>query len=206
MISALILAALLYTTTVDAGVYTRWGRKACEGDASVILNGYMATSHYNDAGNGKNYVCLAAQPEWGNINAANQGGIGALYGVHYAIGTVGGFVDNKPFSWANFNGQNPDYYPVPCAVCKTPNIDVVMLTGKLHCPADWYGEYSGYIVSAHYGNYGTEYVCLDSSPEPFGAQYTTWQASLLTVDLRCGVLPCSTFPNVNEVSCVVCSQ
>jgi len=202
----LVTTGLLYITTVHGGTYTRWGRTTCAGDASPVYTGYMASSYAGDVGGGKNYICLISQPVWGNVMAGNQPHIGHLYGVQYGVGSSGGYANNKPFSWDNFNGQTPDMIPVPCVVCQTPNIDVIMVPGTMKCPADWYGEYSGYIVAAHYKNYANEYVCLDGTPEPGGPVYSAWQGGVNLQEIRCGVLPCGTYPNVNEVSCVVCSR
>jgi len=192
--------------SVNGALYTRWGRKTCEGDAVPVYTGYVTSAHITESGSGRNYICLSDKPEWGNVQPGVQPQIASLYFVQYRVGNQGGFSDNKPFSWANFNNQSPDLFPVACVLCQTPNTEVFMLPGKLNCPSDWFNEYSGYLVADHFQNSGSDWVCLDKSPEPYGPKYDSWHAAMYPAEMRCGPLPCSTFIAGNEISCVICSQ
>jgi len=195
---------LLHVVTVNAGLYVRWGRKSCEGDASVVYNGYVASAHSVNAGNGKNYLCLHATPEWGNVKAGHQLWGSPMYGAQYAIGGVEGYGNNQPFSWANFNGQDPDQFTASCVVCETPNQQVLMIPARKSCPADWYSEYSGYLVALV--QMPSEWICLDGAPEPSSGGRTAWQASFHVAEVFSGALPAGTYTDGNEVSCVICSK
>jgi len=184
------------------------GKKTCPGDASVVYTGYTASSHYTHTGSGKNYICLADNPEWGNVNPASQQYVAYLYAVQFAIGS--GYTNNQPFSWENFGNKDPDLSTVPCVVCDSPNDKLVMIPGRQNCPADWYAEYGGFLGAYYYANAsGSEWICVDKAPEPHDgtAPYTAaWQGQVHTAEVICGVLPCDTYKLGYEVSCVVCTK
>jgi len=202
----LVLVGLgLHLSAVNAEeFYTRWGRTTCEGEAAVVYTGYMTSSYHLETGNGKNYLCLSSEPQWGNVSAGVQGDSAGLWGVQYAIGIA--YQANKPFSWSNFNGQNPGTILAPCVLCMTPHTAIAMIPGQNTCPKGLFHEYNGYLVALLYNQYGTEYICLDGSPEPAGSALGSWQGAFHIAQIRCGALPCSTYPEGNEISCAVCSR
>jgi len=198
----LVVGLTLQLYSVSAGVYTRWGKTTCSGDALPVYSGYVASATIAHANNGKNYVCLTSKPEWGTVVAGHQYSA-QMYGVQYAHNAARGY-NNAHFPWTNFNGQEPEQFPAPCVVCETPNVQVLMIPGGLNCPADWYAEYKGYIFSSY--EKPSEWICLDGNPEPLGAKFSGWNGVLEVAEVACGVLPCNVYIDGNEISCVVCSK
>jgi len=187
-------------------MYTRWGRTTCSGDSSIVYTGYAASGHGGQTCSGRNYLCVIKQPEWGNIKPGQQPYTSLLYGAVYAF-VAADIYSNQPFSWANFNNQDPSTILVACAVCESPNAQVIMVPGAKSCPSDLYAEYDGYLVAGWYGSTaGNDWVCLDNAPEPAGAKTGAYHANMHAAEFFCGSLPCATFPTGNEVSCVVCSK
>jgi len=178
----------------EAATYVRWGKTACSGDAVAIYSGYVASAKYDVTGGGKNYICLADPPEWGNVKAGQQGSV--MYGAQYVA-------FDQPFSLANFIGQDANQITAPCVVCDSPNNKVLMIPGRINCPSGWYSEYQGYLAAN--AQQASEWICVDSTPEPASAK-TDWHAVFYPSEVWCGALPCNKYVNGNEVSCVVCSQ
>jgi len=215
----LFLTLMLFSTSVtDAGFYTRWGRTTCSNHAYLVYSGYMASGFGNNTGAGRNYICLTTQPKWGNVKLGTQTFTSPLYGVVYAIGNKEGY-NNQPFSWTNFNSQDPSTTLAVCAVCETQNrqntgSSVVTVYGTSDCPGALSTEYRGYLAAGwlrHVGapdtvTGGYEWICLDSAPESSGPKLTYFHAILHVAEIACGSLPCSTYPKGNEVSCAVCSH
>jgi len=205
----LVLAqALMLTIPVDAGLYIRWGRTVCAAGSLPVYTGYMATGIYSVAGGGRNYICLADIPQWGNV--VNNGvwkpwGAG-LYGAQYWFGA--GYSNNNPFSYANYNNEDIAWRTAPCVMCSTTRIDVAMIPGLLNCPNDMTTEYSGYLVANDQNtNQASEFICLDQAPEVAKAGgFQNAQGLLIPAEIVCGALPCpNPFVQMNQVSCAVCS-
>ena len=56
---------------------------------------------------------------------------------------------------------------IPCAVCEVSTRSKhIMVPGTYECPSGWLVEYSGWLMTGHYGHKGRhEFVCLDKDPE-----------------------------------------
>jgi len=197
---------LITIASVNAAVYTRWGRTVCDGDSSALYTGYMVTEYIAIPGGGRNMLCLADTPQWGNVvnNGAPKQYLTGFHGVQYWFGP--GYSNNNPFSYANYNNQDIYQRTAPCVVCTNERLNIVMIPGWLNCPSDMTNEYSGYIVANHYQNNAGEYICLDQAPEVAKAGGTGNGEAILTIgEIRCGALPCPPYVNTNQVSCAVCS-
>jgi len=192
------LAVLHSLSVIDGITYTRWGRTTCAGDATVFHTGYAASAKWDETGSGKNYICLADQPEWGKVTAGVQGG-SRLFGTQYALDAYW-----APFSMTSFPNSKTNQVPMPCVICDSPNTKVQLASGSINCPAGWNSEYNGYLGALY--QQASEWICIDGTPEPRGAVYGAWQAHFHVAEVFCGTLPCSVYPDGNEVSCAVCSS
>ena len=167
----------------------------------VVVQGVVAGSHHTHSGGGSNYLCMPRDPEWGKTTAGFQSG-GHLYGAEYEIHS------NDPFSKANAQSlRNND---VPCAVCLvTSRPTKLMIPAKLTCPDGWTNEYSGYLMAERYTHKGrTTYVCMDNAPEVIlGGGLDKDGALFYVTEATCGgSLPCPSYVEGWEITCVVCTK
>ncbi|KAL3880008.1 hypothetical protein ACJMK2_032280 [Sinanodonta woodiana] len=164
-------------------------------------NGYMAGSDYGQTGNGPNNLCLPEDPTWAKYLDGTFGGDhrARVYGTEYETGGGGTYT---PFSSDLYEND------VPCAVCRTTRSSSIMIPGRTNCYSGWTVEYSGYLVSAHYGHVSPiEYVCLDGNPESIDGGHANLNGHLIyLVDVICGSLRCPPYVNGRELACVVCSK
>ncbi|XP_066285843.1 short-chain collagen C4-like [Branchiostoma lanceolatum] len=182
-----------------SSVYIRWGRTTCpnDTDTSLIYDGIAGGTRYTHSGGGANYVCLPKDPEWGVFTNGNQG-TAYMQGAEYELG--GG---NNPFPGASLHNHD-----VPCAVCHVASRgSKLMIPARLSCPSGWTREYKGYLMTAHYTQYRSEFVCVDGVPEtrPGGHQNTNG-ALFYPVEASCGSLPCPNYVQGRELTCVVCTK
>jgi hypothetical protein len=57
-------------------------------------------------------------------------------------------------------------HEIPCAVCRIPRNNVLMVPGKNRCHDNYMLEYKGYLMGEHHGHVSfSEYVCVDENPE-----------------------------------------
>ena len=164
------------------------------------ISGVVAGSYYTHSGGGSNYLCMPRDPEWGKVTAGFQSG-GQLYGGEYQT-----YSSNDPFSKAN--AQSLPNNNVPCAVCLvTSRPTKVMIPAKLTCPDGWTKEYSGYVMSQHYTQKRTTYVCVDNAPEVVQGGGTDQNGALFyNTEAACGSLPCPNYNSGWEITCVVCTK
>jgi len=193
---------------ISAGViYTRWGRKTCGNGSQLLFSGYVGGAHYTFSGSGANYLCLHNDPQWGSGNVpGNQIITGLLYGVEYEINT--GYGPDKPFSVANNGGNALQNYDAVCAVCYNPKSTTqYMVAGRQICPSsDMRLEYSGYLMSAYYLHYRSEFVCVDKAPESRpGGEANNDGGLFYPVQGSCGSLPCPPYVERNEITCALCT-
>jgi len=189
-----------------SAVYTRWGRNVCASQSIPLYKGNTASGHYTHVGAGGNYICVHNTPQWSNSAPGYQANSGYIYGVEYEFNA--GYTNNLPFSYANNGGQDLQNNDAPCVVCINPTASIqVMTPGRLDCPsADMSLEYNGFLVSAHYGHYRSEYVCLDSTPEVRpGGQADDNGGLFYPVQVGCGSMPCPPYIGGNEMTCSVCT-
>jgi len=69
-------------------------------------------------------------------------------------------------------------------------------------------EYAGYLVATrnHDLHKRSNYICLDEAPEVAVGETAQDQALFVPVEVHCGSLSCSVYPNGRELTCIVCSK
>lgn len=193
--AAIADSAVAVPSAVPPGavVYTRWGRTTCPPGASVVHQGRVGGSYYNQSGGGSNLLCLSSNPTWDQFSDNNQNGA-LVYGAEYQMT---GFGLSSLGSLQNLE--------VPCAVCLRENARVsLMIPGTQTCPAGWTAEYAGYLMSSHYTQIRSELVCVDRAPEGVGSAVSSSGALLYPTEAECGSLPCGPYVQDRELTCVVC--
>ncbi|CAI9737331.1 Hypothetical predicted protein [Octopus vulgaris] len=184
-------------------LYTRWGRTTCPPYSNLVYDGVAGGQLYSHTGGGSNLLCLPNDPIWANYTTGDTKSA-YIYGSEYQLEH---YPTNKLFSFAN--AESIHDHNAPCAVCLTRQPAVVMmLPARTKCYDGWTAEYSGYLMSGHYGHKGKlEYVCVDYAPEADPAGYRNEDGALLYfVQAACGSLPCPPYVNVRELTCIVCSK
>jgi len=119
-----------------------------------------------------------------------------------------GTTRNNIFSLANNGGNALHDNPAPCAVCYVGGRStVLMIPARTQCPDGWTTEYAGYIVSeANSARKRSSYVCWDEAPEVAVGGTSQNHAVVYPVEVLCGTLSCSLYPNGKELTCIVCSK
>ncbi|XP_013421648.1 uncharacterized protein LOC106181730 [Lingula anatina] len=116
---------------------------------------------------------------------------------------------NDPFNKVNTGRIRTlqDETPV-CAVCRSINrSSQVMIPARRECPESWTQEYNGYLMSSHHGHKRSQFVCIDGAPEVNeGGTGNQNGALLYVVEAKCGSLPCPSYVDGRELTCVVCSK
>lgn len=177
----------------DGSTYTRWGRTVCPTGAALVYEGFVAGGHYTHSGSGVNYMCLPSDPTWGQY----------LDGFQTADRVYGAEYHTSDYSYLkHVHGQD-----VPCAVCRIPRNNVLMIPGRNKCYKDYVLEYNGYLMGGHYSHAGaSEYVCVDGSLETTEAgQEVRNEKYMFLVQAACGVLKCPPYADTRELTCAVCS-
>ncbi|XP_060567425.1 short-chain collagen C4-like [Ruditapes philippinarum] len=177
----------------DGSTYTRWGRTICPKGAFLVYDGYVAGGHYTHKGSGSNYMCLPKDPTWSQYIDGFQSA-DRIYGAEYHTG-------DYPY-WKHLH-----YQDVPCAVCRIPRNNVLMIPGRSVCYKGYVLEYSGYLMAGHFSHAGSsEYVCVDEKPEALEAgNGAKDEKYFFFVQAACGVLKCPPYENTRELTCAVCS-
>merc|ERR1711959_635712 len=130
-----------------SAVYTRWGTKSCPSETIKLYDGFIAGSHYGHNGGGANYLCMHPAPQYpkGYSDADNNGNL--LYGTEY---------QNTGALDKNHDGD------AACAVCQHKTSTVVYTQwGRTSCSNGHNLEYTGYLMSTHYGQNKAENICVD---------------------------------------------
>ena len=85
--------------------------------------------------------------------------------------------------------------------------------GYASCPTGWKSEYVGFLMSNHYGQTKSQFLCVDQAPETAGALNDDNGNLWYSVEAVCGSLPCTTTSAIagpyvqnREIHCVVCSK
>ncbi|XP_052806403.1 uncharacterized protein LOC128235639 [Mya arenaria] len=173
--------------------YIRWGRTTCPDvhGSDLVYNGFVGGSPHQYSGGGANYICLPTDPQWGPDTSPKYKGY--VYGAEYQ--SHGTFWDDK---------KNHD---VPCAVCRTPKTNVLMIPARQDCYDGWNREYHGYLMAerdSHASN--KEFICVDDDPEVNVGTHADLDGALLHFqETVCGSLPCKPYIAGRELTCVVCT-
>jgi hypothetical protein len=181
--------------TPASGTYVRWGRTTCSNDAQVVYDGYIAGKLNGQSGSGVGNLCLNRTPEWLSYEDVNQDGA-ILYGTKYQTAGYGaglGAISN---------------YSAPCAVCEVPRRAQLMIPGSASCPSGWTPEYNGYLMSAHYTQQASDWLCVDAASEPLALPDAFDGHLLYPTEVDCGVIPCAPdgYVQDRELACVVCTK
>ena len=154
---------------------------------------------YDNRGGGSNYLCLPLTPEFDEFQSGPGGDRGYVYGAEYETNTF------PPLS-------SRHQHDVPCAVCRAGNRgSLITIPAMLTCPFGWTKEYYGYLMTSYHGYNKQDFACVDRFPESvLGGDDDQNGAMFLSVEVRCsgngGNLPCSSYPDGRELSCVVCTK
>ena len=172
-------------------------RYTCPASAQLLYSGTMAGKSQSESGDGANFLCLPKTPTYMTV----PGGLGdgRISAAHYAWAS-----SNTPFQGVNNR-------VIPCAVCFTDKVNLVMMPGVIQCPTNaWTREYIGYLASEHssVANNPTSYECIDQKTVTLGALSTG--AALYHVRANCGPtlgLPCGPglYDNTRDLTCAVCT-
>ena len=170
--------------------------------------GHAAGPHHNQGGGGSNFLCLPEEPQWKTHIGGHQTHTGMLYGVEYELFNSGRYHNNI---FAETNSGRPLLdNPAACAVCYTSHRStILMIPARTQCPRRWATEYEGYLVSefsTREYRKRSSYACWDEAPEIASGGVSQNQAVISPVKVQCGSLPCSTFVDEKELTCVVCSK
>lgn len=199
---------LLTKTDVAAGaLYIRWGRTTCPAKLSkLVYHGIVGGQHYAHTGGGSNILCLPMDPSWGKFTETKEDSQ-YIYGGEYQISHYTAVSPTGLFSDANSKTLHD--HNIPCAVCQTLKpAAIMMLPARKTCYPGWTLEYSGYLMSSHYGHKGRNpFTCIDAAPEADPAGYRNEDGVLFyPVQAACGSLPCPPYVQGKELTCAVCSQ
>jgi len=76
-----------------------------------------------------------------------------------------------------------------------------MIPGTKVCPAGWNLEYAGYLMSSHYTQSASEFVCVDKDAEAGGSNSNLGGGLLYPTEAECGSLPCLPYVQNRELTC-----
>ncbi len=183
--------------TGDAVVYTRWGRTTCPGGTELVYTGRAGGTFYNQIGGGANYLCMPMTPDYVLPYKKGIRSHAFVYGAEYERPIKGGH---------NLN--------VPCAVCRSSRVDIMMIPAKAYCPRGWIREYYGYLMTQAIGEQWandvrgrTMYECVDKDPEAIPGSYGNQDGVLFHhVEASCNGMPCPPYDPNKELNCVVCTK
>lgn len=167
----------------------------------LFLTGYTGGSDSDHTGAAVDFLCLPEDPEWDNYDDSVRTSSGArVYGGEYQTG--------QDLSILSPPERNTLVEDAPCAVCWIERGSVLIIPGKLTCPAGWSKEYSGYLAAGDFNNIAaSEYVCLDKEFELIPGGEENLNGKLFYIaEAICGSLPCEPYVNGRELTCVVCSK
>ncbi|XP_053378497.1 uncharacterized protein LOC123537994 [Mercenaria mercenaria] len=181
--------------SADGTTYIRWGRTVCPKTAFLVYDGYAAGSYYSQKGSGINTLCLPKDPNYDQYTDGLQPS-GRIYGAEYET--------HARNTWSHLKDLE-----VPCAVCRIPSNNVLMVPGKNECHVNYLLEYKGYLMSGYYSPKGpSEYVCVDDQPEGIkkadGNQDHNGKLFYF-VEGSCGALKCPPYTGGWELTCAICS-
>ncbi|XP_062595381.1 short-chain collagen C4-like [Saccostrea cucullata] len=188
LILVVLETVLKEVLTVPSGgtVYTRWGRKDCPSSAKLVYSGYA----------GVEPLCLPRDPQWEGYSRYNPFR-GSVFGAEYQV-------DNSDI----INSKLHDH-DVPCAVCEiVSGSPVIVIPARIRCYPGLKKKYGGYLMAGYWNHKaGSTYSCVDKYPQALHGGYQNHDGKLFyPVEAWCGTLPCPSYRNEWEFTCVVCSK
>lgn len=190
--------------------YIRWGRTSCDTPGAVLVyEGYTGSSYYSHQGGGVDFVCLPSRPQFGRDTNETKSGafmVGTEFQnayLHHVFDTSNAGTNSGPV-------KDLVDHDMPCAVCMAPNTAAsITIPGRNECLGDdnWMHQYSGFLMSSHYTEHTSTFICVDGAPEVRpGGGLDHNGATLFLVSIHCGSLPCPPYEQGRELTCVVCSR
>ncbi|XP_067929602.1 short-chain collagen C4-like [Watersipora subatra] len=184
-------------STSAGAVYTRWGKKTCGNDSTLVYAGYAGGSNYSHSGGGANHQCMPLDPEYNKFSGSVTFVGSWLAGAEYESSSYGIF----PNSAQNQN--------VPCARCYTNSRSAMMMVpGKRNCSEGWTKEYEGYLMTSYYKRSSRTFECIDENPEYIDGEGSNHDGALFYfVRTECDHGgQCPPYVDKQELTCVVCSK
>ena len=181
--------------------YVRWGRTTCPSvdGTDTVYDGVTAGSYYDHYGGGANYICAVKNAKYHPQTTTRNAGEAYLYGAEYELSS------GQALPRSSFHGHN-----IPCAVCEVNTRSKhIMVPGTYQCPPGWSVEYSGWLMTGHYGHKGrNEFVCLDKDPETVPGEANNDNGALMYhVQGACSFgIPCPPYDQRKEILCAVCTK
>jgi len=177
-------------------VYTRWGSRSCPDSSIKLYEGFIANSYYSHKhhnGGGINALCMHNSPQYPRgYNDGDQNG-NLLYGTEY---------ENTGALDKNHNGD------AACAVCEHKTSTTVYTQwGRTSCSNGHNLEYTGYLMSTHYGQNKAENICVDKERAVHAANSNGDQngSLLYTSEMEGGSADEGEYRVNVEIACSVCS-
>ena len=178
-------------------MYVRWGRTTCpSGQGTELLySGRAAGSRGSFHGGSASYLCMPEDPDHMEYGSGRQG-YSYTMGIEYRI------APSQPL-------YNVSHNHVPCALCyAATRATVLTIPAKIHCPANWTKEYTGYLMGERSSFRCSTYECVDKDAEsvqgPTVHSYSS--GGFYHVEPECTGLSCPPYDSEIELSCVVCSR
>ncbi|KAJ8300414.1 hypothetical protein KUTeg_021933 [Tegillarca granosa] len=152
---------------------------------------YAAGAYYNQNA-GSDAQCLPKNPNWGRYSDGDNPSA-YIYGAEYQLYFSVGETLHKKYN----------DYEVPCAVCQSKKrLNVHMIPAKDRCHSyGWHLEYRGYLMTQHYGQGASNYVCVDAQPDKIGSISNQNGRTFYPVESGCGSLPCPPYVKHRELTC-----
>ncbi|XP_045161828.1 uncharacterized protein LOC123526646 [Mercenaria mercenaria] len=185
-------AIVSYQESADGTNYIRWGRTTCPSTAFLVYEGFVAGAHHSHSGTAVNPLCLPMDPIYDKTTDGFQDA-GIIYGAEY---------ETSSYSAWNYLHD----HDIPCAVCRIPRNNVLMVPGRNECHRNYTLEYKGYLMSSYKNHQASEFVCVDEQPEIIPGTHESDNGKLFYfVEGSCGSLQCDPYKHGWEFTCAVCS-
>lgn len=174
--------------------YVQWGKRKCT-VGSNVYSGWMAGDWYAHQGSASEMLCMASFPDYppfGFNDANNDPAL--LYRTEIESSGLG-------ISSLNYM-HNQD---VACSVCMVPSNAVIMIPGRINCPASYARQYQGWIMSNHFSHPKPHiFLCMDQAPDAIEGNDPGDNNGALMYPTEAEGPPLG-YTHNREVSCVVCA-
>ena len=193
----------MMTSNTVFTTFIQWGRTDCPSSSSVsiIYSGYAASGRYDHSGSGANTLCLSPSPDWtGSSTSTGNDNGGLIYGTEFQ-GSGYGVATYGVYSSAQMQD-----YDGRCATCLVSgNTATMMVPGTVACPAGWALQYWGYLMSSHYTQTKSEFVCVANNPTRDGSAADSNGNLWYPVEAELGSLT-APYQQDREIVCSVCTR